>query len=83
MSISKGTREVGHLVVGLQHLTDLVGNLTESPHNLQVFITMDGTLSLTHRQRDHRRHRHDRQQAHGADRLRRQGRLARLNRPIN
>ena len=58
MGISKGTRKVGHLLIRLQHLTDLHGNLTQTLHDPQIFITVDSPLCLSHGQGNHREHRH-------------------------
>ena len=58
MGIGKGACQISNLVIGLQHLTYLFWNFTESPDNLQIFVAMDGTLCLSHRQGNHRQHRH-------------------------
>ena len=58
MGISKGTCQIGNLIVRLQHLTDLIRNLTQSLHNLQIFVTFDGSFGFSHCQRNHRQHSH-------------------------
>ena len=56
MRVSKGTCEVTNLVVGLQHLADDIGNVVQFANHLQIFLTVDGALGLTHSQCNHGEH---------------------------
>ena len=58
VGVGKRPCEVGHLVVRLQHLADLHGNLAESLHDLQILLTVHRALRLAHRQGNHREHGH-------------------------
>ena len=58
MSISKGTCEVGHLLVRLQHLTYLDWYLAQTLYNLEILLAIHRTLGLAHCQCDHREYRH-------------------------
>ena len=58
MGIGKGTRQVGHLIVGLQHLTNHLWHLVQSLDNLEILLAVDGSLGLSQCQRKHRKHSH-------------------------
>ena len=58
MRIGKGTCEVGHFFIRLQHLADLHGNLAQTLHHLQIVEAVDGAFGLAHREGDHRQHGH-------------------------
>ena len=58
VGIGKGTRQVGHLIVGLQHLTNHLWHLVQSLDNLEILLAVDGSLGLSQCQRKHRKHSH-------------------------
>ena len=58
MGIGKGTRQVGHLIIGLQHLLDDLWHLVQSLDNLEILLAVDGSLGLSQCQRKHGKHSH-------------------------